>query len=150
MFLEFVQHEIFLFIALAVIVTMLVYSYIGDKISGFTSVNADEAVRLYNQDAFVLDVRTPAEYQSGFIGEATNISSTDIRQKLDQIKSHKEEPVLVYCQSGARSSGVARMLVKEGFTQVNNLSGGILAWKGAGLPINTARSLKKQKNAKKK
>lgn len=150
MFLEFVQQEIFLFIALAVIVVMLVYSYVGDKLSGYSSVNADEAVRLYNQDAFLLDVRTASEYQSGFIGEAENISSTDIRQKLSQIASHKTEPVLVYCQSGGRSSGAARLLVKEGFTQVYNLSGGILTWKNAGLPINTTRSIKKQKNAQKK
>ncbi len=149
MIFEFVQHEIYLFIALAVVIVMLVYSYVGDKLAGYTAVNSDEAVRLYNQDAFLLDVRSASEYQSGFIGEAENISSTDIRQNLTQIASHKNDPVLVYCQSGGRSSSVARLLVKEGFTQVHNLSGGIMTWKSAGLPINTTRSIKKQKSAQK-
>lgn len=149
MFIEFVEQQVLLFIALAVVIVMLVYSYIGDKLAGYQSVTADEAVRLYNQDAWVLDVRTEGEYRSGFIGEAQNISSTEISSKMNSILSHKDEPVLVYCQSGARSASVAKALVKQGFTRVHNLSGGIMTWKSAGLPINTPRSLRKQKNEKK-
>ena len=149
MFAEFVEEQFILFIALGVVTAMLIYSYLGDKMSGYKTVNADEAVRLYNSDAWVLDVRSDGEFKTGYIGEAEHISSTEINQKLDSIASHKDEPVLVYCQSGMRSAAVARTLVKNGFTQVNNLSGGIMAWKNAGLPINKPVSKKKQKREKK-
>lgn len=150
MFEAFVEEQALLFVALAVIVAMLVYSYIGDKISGIQTVSADEAVRLYNRDAWVLDVRTEGEYKTGFIGEAENISSTEIKSKVDSIISHKDEVVLIYCQSGARSAAAAKALVKAGFTNVNNLSGGIANWKASGLPINTQKTLRKQKNLKEK
>lgn len=149
MFIEFVQEQIFLFIALAVILVMLGYSYYGDKISGFKTVSEDEAVRLYNSGAWVLDVRTEAEYKTGFIGEAENISSSEVAKKLDALTSHKDEEVLIYCQSGARSASVAKALVKNGFTKVSNLRGGIMAWKNAGLPVNKPVSKKKLKKESK-
>ncbi|MDX1795655.1 MAG: rhodanese-like domain-containing protein [Hydrogenovibrio sp.] len=149
MFIEFVQEQIFLFIALAVIVVMLVSTYYGDKISGFKAVSEDDAVRLYNSGAWVLDVRTEAEYKTGFIGEAENISSGEVAKKIDSLASHKDEDVLVYCQSGARSASVAKLLVKNGFTKVNNLRGGIMAWKNAGLPVNKPVSKKKLKKENK-
>lgn len=148
MYMEFIEQQALLFIALAVVLAMLIYSYLGDKLSGYQSVGADDAVRLYNQDALVLDVRTEAEYKGGFIGEAQNITGTEIAAKMGSLASHKDKPVLVYCQSGGRSASVARQLVKNGFTQVHNLSGGILAWRSAGLPTNTPRSLRKAKNEK--
>ncbi len=148
-FMTFVEEQTILFIALAVIVGMLIYSYVGDKLAGFTSVSTDEAVRLFNQDAWLLDVRAATEYKTGFIGEATNISSTEIKSKMTSIMKYKDKPVLVYCLSGGRSAGVAKTLVKEGFTNVNNLKGGIMAWKSASLPLNTPKSVRKQKNSKK-
>ncbi|MGC9385724.1 MAG: rhodanese-like domain-containing protein [Hydrogenovibrio sp.] len=149
MFIEFVEEQIFLFIALGVIAVMLAYSYFGDRLSGYQTVNADEAVRLYNAGAWVLDVRSDAEYKTGFIGEAEHISSTEVAKKMETIRPHKDELVLVYCQSGMRSASVAKTLVKEGFTKVNNLSGGILSWKNAGLPLNKPVSKKKLRKEKK-
>ena len=147
MFSEFVQEQILLFIALGVIVVMLVSNYLSDKVSGFTSVNADEAVRLYNQGAKVLDVRTDAEYKTGFIGEAVNVSPSELMRKLDAMKVDKEQDIMIYCQSGARSASAARQLVKNGYTKVHNLSGGIMAWKNAYLPLNKPVSKKKQKRS---
>ena len=145
MFNEFFQEQWPLFVAVAVITAMLVYSYLGDKISGYTSVNTDQATRLFNDDAFVLDVRTAGEYKEGFIGNATNISSTEISSKLGHLPADKEAPILVYCLTGARSSRAAGILSKNGYTNVNNLSGGINAWKAAGLPVGKAKSKKNKK-----
>jgi len=149
-FMAFVEEQTILFIALAMVTAMLIYSYIGDKIAGFNSISADEAVRLFNQDAWVLDVRSESEYKTGFIGEAVNIPSTEIKSKIASIMKHKDEAVLIYCQSGARSSSAAKILAKEGFTNVNNLKGGVMTWKSSSLPLNTPKSLRKQKKNKKK
>lgn len=149
MFIEFVQEQILLFVALGVIIVMLAYSYFGDKVSGYATVTADEAVRVYNSGAWVLDVRSDAEYKTGFIGEAENISSTEVAKKMDAVTAHKDEDVLVYCQSGMRSASVAKQLVKNGFSKVNNLRGGVEAWKSAGLPLNKPVSKKKLKKERK-
>lgn len=145
MFSEFFQEQWPLFVAVAVIVAMLVYSYVGDKIAGYTGVSTDEATRLYNDDAFVLDVRTAGEYKDGYIGNAVNISSTEIASKLEQLPKDKETPILVYCLSGARSARAAGAIAKAGYSNVNNLSGGINAWKAAGLPVGKAKSKKNKK-----
>jgi rhodanese-related sulfurtransferase len=145
MFNEFFQEQWPLFVAVAVIIAMLVYSYVGDKIAGYTGVNTDEATRLFNDDAFLLDVRSAGEYKDGYIGNATNISSTEIGSKLGQLPKDKETPILVYCLSGARSARAAGMIAKNGYTHVYNLSGGINAWKSAGLPVGREKSKKNKK-----
>lgn len=145
MFSEFMQEQLFLFIALLVVILMLVYSYVGDKLAGFKTVGADQAIRLYNDDAYVLDVRSSGEYRDGYIGNATNISVGDLANKMNQLPSDKSTPILVYCLSGGRSSRAAMTLVKNGYTEVNNLRGGITAWKAAGLPVGKERSKKNKK-----
>jgi len=150
MFLEFVEEQIILFVALGVIVAMLVASYFSDKLSGYKTVTADEAVRLYNKDAKLFDTRTSAEFKEGYIGAAENLTGDKVLARLEQLSFAKEDAILVYCQSGARSASVARNLVKAGYTDVSNLSGGIMAWQNASLPINKAVSKKKQKKNDKK
>lgn len=145
MFNEFFQEQWPLFVAAAVVAIMLIYSYLGDKISGYKSVNTDEATRLFNDDAFVLDVRSASEYKDGYIGTAINIPSTDIGSNLGRLPNDKEAPVLVYCLSGARSARAASTMAKNGYTNVNNLSGGINAWKSAGLPVGREKSKKNKK-----
>ncbi|MGE4503524.1 MAG: rhodanese-like domain-containing protein [Thiomicrospira sp.] len=142
MFIEFIKQEYLLFIALAIIVLMLLYSYIGDRFLGYKQVSPEEATRLYNQGASLIDVRTDAEYKSGFIGEAKHLPVAELKAKLVSLEALKEKPVLLYCQSGARSAGAATALVKAGFKEVYNLRGGILAWKMAGLPLNMPVSRK--------
>ena len=142
---EFIQEQLLLFIAAAVILAMLIYSYVGDKIAGYTSVGTDAATRLFNDDAYILDVRTPGEYKEGAIGQATNISVTELASKIDTLKVDKDAPILVYCLSGARSGRAASMLSKKGFTKVHNLAGGMNAWKSAGLPVSSVKSKKNRK-----
>ncbi len=145
MFGEFVEEQFLLFVALVVVVLMLIYSYVGDKLAGFKTISADEAIRLYNDDAFVLDVRSSGEYKDGFIGEATNVAVGDLATNLNKLPNDKSKPILVYCLSGGRSARAAGTLVKNGYTEVNNLRGGITAWKAANLPLNKPKSKKSRK-----
>jgi rhodanese-related sulfurtransferase len=142
MFLEFMKQEFLLFIALGIVALMLLYSYVGDRFLGYQQMSPEEATRFYNQGALLIDVRSDAEYKTGFIGDARHIPVGDLKAKLSSLSSYKDKAVLVYCQSGARSAGAATNLVKEGFTQVANLRGGILSWKMAGLPVNMPVSRK--------
>lgn len=145
MYLEFIDQQKLLFIAMVIIIIVLAYSYYEELFSGYKSVDTNDAVRIYNDDAVILDVRSASEYKSGFIENAINIAPSELKSKIDSLSKYKQRPILVYCQSGGRSAGSARALVKAGFANVNNLAGGILSWKNASLPIITAKAKKKQK-----
>lgn len=82
-----------------------------------------------NPSLQLIDVRTPKEYDNGYIQPAKNIDfhSRDFLEKASQY--NKLEPIYVYCRSGVRSGKASKLLVKAGFEQVFDLKGGYLAWK---------------------
>lgn len=135
LFGEFFQQQWLLFFTLFIIVVMIIQSYFGDKMAGYASVSPEQAVRLINDGAFVLDVRSVDEYRTGHLSGAKNISIADLAQKLDSLSEHKAGTTLVYCESGMRSSRACGMLSKAGFQNLNNLSGGVSSWRSANLPL---------------
>ncbi|MGB6035456.1 MAG: rhodanese-like domain-containing protein [Cryomorphaceae bacterium] len=87
-------------------------------------------------DVLLLDVRTPGEVNQGYIDGARNIdiaSWDEFTAGVDQLD--KSEPVMVYCKVGGRSHQAAVYLVENGFTQVYDMKGGIIAWEKAGEPL---------------
>lgn len=83
----------------------------------------------------VIDVRTPEEFNGGFIANAVNINiyDNDFAQRLAQLD--KAKPVFVYCKAGGRSKEAARQLSNLGFKQVYDLQGGMMSWEHAGMPV---------------
>jgi rhodanese-related sulfurtransferase len=77
------------------------------------------------EDIFILDVREPYEYQIANIG-GTLIPMNQVPQRLAEIDRDRE--IVVQCRSGARSQRVAEFLAAQGYPNVKNLAGGILAW----------------------
>ena len=77
------------------------------------------------EDVFVLDVREPYEYQIANIGGKL-IPQNDVPQRLAEIDRNRE--IVVQCRSGARSQRIAEFLQQQGYQNVANLAGGILAW----------------------
>jgi adenylyltransferase/sulfurtransferase len=80
------------------------------------------------EDLFVLDVREPYEYQIANIG-GTLIPQNEVPQRLAEIDRNRE--IVVQCRSGGRSQRVAEFLAQQGYPNVKNLAGGILAWADA-------------------
>lgn len=74
----------------------------------------------------LIDVREPFEYDHSNLG-GVPIPLGEILNKKDQIS--KDIPVVVQCRSGKRSEQAVRVLQNEGFQNLSNLKGGILAWK---------------------
>lgn len=77
------------------------------------------------EDVFVLDVREPYEYQIANIG-AKLIPQNDVPKRLNELDRDRE--IVVQCRSGQRSQRIAEYLVQQGYANVKNLAGGILAW----------------------
>lgn len=77
--------------------------------------------------AYILDVRTPAEYKAGHIKEATLIPLDDLRSRLDDLP--KDQPIYIHCAIGLRGYYAARLLTQKGFDVVN-LGGGFRLYSG--------------------
>lgn len=84
----------------------------------------------------LLDVRSPSEYESGRIEGAEYRFVAEMRDGITKpLDLDLEKPVAVYCGSGYRASIAASILKREGFDQVYNVPGSMLAWKNAGFDV---------------
>lgn len=77
-------------------------------------------------DLFVLDVRQPEEFDYCRLPGTTLIPLPDLPARLKELDPTRE--IVIHCRSGARSLQAAHFLAQIGFTQLHNLTGGILAW----------------------
>lgn len=84
-------------------------------------------------DVIVIDVREQWEYDEGHIPNVTHIPMDEISSRLSEIPTDKE--VVVTCRSGNRSGQVADFLRQQGYTNIHNMTGEILDWQAAGLPV---------------
>jgi rhodanese-related sulfurtransferase len=83
------------------------------------------------QNAIILDVRTPAEVAEGYIDGTSkfiDVNGNDFSAEL--AKLDKSATYIVYCRSGGRSMRAAETMVNQGFQHVYNLQGGITGWTG--------------------
>jgi thiosulfate sulfurtransferase len=82
------------------------------------------------QQLLVIDVRGWLEYVMGHVPGAQRLSRDRILKTIS-----KDQPIAITCLSGHRSAIVAQALVTQGYRQVYNLQGGLLAWQSAGYSV---------------
>ncbi len=86
-----------------------------------------------NPGVYLLDVREPDEYAAGHIPGITLIPMGEVASRLTELPRDKE--IIVTCRTGNRSSQIADLLREQGFTNVHNMTGGIVAWEEAGYAV---------------
>ena len=127
-----------LFAALAVILFLLARTWFGP--GAVSLLMPSEAIQLINhKDALVVDVRTDKEYQQGHVMNALHIPLGVLDNRIAELQAYKTSAMIMVCRSGARSGQAASKLKKQGFTEVHNLGGGMLAWERANLPVTTKK-----------
>ncbi|MFC0561639.1 rhodanese-like domain-containing protein [Halalkalibacter alkalisediminis] len=88
----------------------------------------DDFIKGYRK-AQLIDVREPREYDGGHILGARNIPMSQLRQRINEVRT--DQPVYLYCQSGARSRQAAQLLKKKrGVEDLSHLQGGFKKWSG--------------------
>jgi rhodanese-related sulfurtransferase len=133
----FILNHWLLFLALVLILSLLIASVAKDRLLGFKEIKPGEAVQMINhQDAVVLDVREPAEYSAGHILNAVNVPVAALDERIGELDSIRGRPVIVCCRTGPRAARASALLRRKDFTNVSKLSGGMLAWESAGLPLS--------------
>jgi rhodanese-related sulfurtransferase len=104
--------------------------------TGASSVGPQKAVMLINrQGAVVVDVREKKEFDTGHIVDSINIPLAKLKQRLSELRKHKEKPVVVVCKLGQHSGDAAKTLQESGYAEVFRLSGGLTEWKAQSLPL---------------
>lgn len=110
-------------------------------VQGATAVGIapNTAVQLINREkAVVVDVCQPEEFAQGHIVGSKNIPLADLEAKLPGLVKNKALPVVLVCQTGARSGRAVATAKKLGYEQAQSLAGGLKAWKVANLPVDKA------------
>lgn len=103
----------------------------------FTIKAADLNTALVEKAPFLLDVREVAELEKdGYIAGAVNIPVREVLTNLDKLPA-QDQPIVIYCASGARGAMVMAALQFLGYTDVKNLAGGLGGWKKAELAVET-------------
>jgi len=95
-------------------------------------VNREEARKLIDEGAQLVDVRADHEWEVGRIAGAMHVPLPELPQRLGEID--KDRPVVLYCRGGNRSSMATEALTDAGYDAVK-LSEGIVGWSGDGLPL---------------
>jgi phage shock protein E len=120
---------------LAVSALFLTGCGVGSSSSATNLDAAEFQAKSSEQGVVVLDVRTSGEFMSGHIANAINIDVEGMTFDGDIKSLDKDAPYAVYCQSGRRSVIAVDKLKAAGFTNLFNLTDGILDWNAAGLPL---------------
>ena len=108
---------------------IVVLQYKAPSDASFKELSAKQAKQLIDSTApFILDVRTPKEYYHAHIPQAKLIPVQQLGKRTGEIAAYKQQPIVVYCHSGNRSTVAAEILIQEGFTQLYHLRHGILDW----------------------
>ena len=87
----------------------------------------------------IIDVRTPQEMAAGSIPGAVPMPLTTVPLRMNELKP--DETLVFICRSGQRSGQACQFLQQQGFDQVYNLRGGVIAWTGSGgemVPLPTS------------
>jgi rhodanese-related sulfurtransferase len=111
----------------------------GGSLGGAGSLNANGAVLLMNREkAVVVDVSDAAEYAAGHIVGSKNLPADELAAKLEGTVKNKALPIILVCATGTRAARQVAAAKKLGYENVQAISGGLKAWREAGLPLEKA------------
>lgn len=142
---EFAGNHTVLVFALVTSFLLVVFTELRRKASGVSSVEAPDAVRLINNDATIIDLRSAEAFGRGHIVNARNIPADELGVKLDKLASDKSKPVVLVCDAGLIATRSTETLKKAGFDSVYGLKGGMAGWTQAGLPVVTGKKTRNKK-----
>ena len=128
------NHQALSLLAVVAVLAVLIYE-LRERARGAGAVSPQDAVRLMNQGAALLDVRATEEFAAGHIRGARNLPLERLTDSLDGLKRFKDKPVIVYCEHGANAGTAMRQLAQQGFGKVVSLRGGLSAWRAEQLPV---------------
>ena len=121
-----------------------------DSVALLVNVEATEAVKLINNDAVVIDLRSADAFAKGHIVNARNIPADELDGRMNSLDAMKSKPMIAVCDAGVTSTKAVNTLRVAGFESVYGLKGGMTGWSQAGLPVVSGKKTKAKKPKKNK
>ena len=147
--LEFTNNHLMLTAGLVASLFFLLFTEFRLKARQGTDLAVPDAVRLINDDAVVLDIRSKEDFDRGHIAGARNLTPDQVDGNEDRLSALKGKKILIACDNGLRCGRVVADLRKKGYEDIFALKGGIAAWQQDSMPLVSAKKSSK-KNKKKK
>jgi len=133
--IEFGFNHPLLIVALVVVLAAIVANEYMNYRRSRNAIDTTEATMLYNRDAAVfVDVRNENAYQSSHLPGAINIPLEHLDKQQDRLKRFSDRSIVVYCDRGQRTLKAVLALKAQGWESVQQLKGGIEAWREASMP----------------
>jgi len=137
---EYVGHHPYLASGVIAIAVALAVYEIRARLQAFAALSAMQVVRLMNQGALLLDLRSKQAFDAGHIGDARNVPVAELEASADTLKKWHDKHVITYDDTGAGAAGAVRTLTKLGFSKVSALEGGVNGWLKDNLPLTKPAS----------
>jgi rhodanese-related sulfurtransferase len=96
-------------------------------------ISVTNAAQRFDEGAFLLDVRTVAEWNENHVDGAVLIPLDELSSRIGEVPT--DQDVLIICRSGNRSAQARDILRAAGLPRTTSIAGGINAWMSAGLPV---------------
>ena len=141
-FLEFTSNHTLLVLALFASFFIVIFYELRRKASGLIDVEAQEAVKLINSGALVIDLRSTEAFGRGHIVNARNVPSDEIESRLSSLGGDTSKPIVAVCDAGISSRRAVSALRQKGYESVYSLKQGMTGWSQAGLPVVTGKKTK--------
>ena len=141
-YLEFAGNHVLLVSALVVSFFLVIFTELQRKARGVTSIEPQDAVKLINADAVVIDLRSAEAFARGHIVNAKNIPNDELDDGMEKLDRFKSKPIVAVCDTGIASGKIVNALRKAGTDNVYGLRGGINAWTQASLPLVSSKKTK--------
>jgi rhodanese-related sulfurtransferase len=132
---EYIGKHPWLVSAAVLLAVLAIVFELRARAANFSAIGPQDAIRLMNQHALVLDLRPAEAFAAGHLNGARNLPPDQILKAGETLKKYKEKPVVIYCDTGSLAGSAARQLVSQGFTKAVNLRGGLAGWRAENLPL---------------
>lgn len=135
-YIEFATNHYLLAFSLVCVIFLLIQDLLSNSFNKYENISPLIAVTKMNgEDTVIIDVRDTHEFIKSHIEDAINVPLSKLEEQLPMLEKHKKHPLIVTCQTGARSVAACKTLTKAGFEQVFNMLGGMQSWEDNKLPI---------------
>lgn len=134
-FVHFVMNHWLLWVALVIILALIIFEEVKNRLLGVTQIPPQALTRKFNLDeAVAIDVRDRKAYDQGHIISAISIPATELEANLKKLEKYKNQNLVIVDESG-NANRIAAKLRAKGFN-TSILTGGMNGWRTAGLPLS--------------
>ena len=133
---EFINNHLILSIGLILSFFLLIFNELKIKQQHIASIDPFKAVKLINSGAKIIDIRNPEAFKHGHIVNSKNITQDQVNAKQGNLKS---QITIIICDTGQTSSKLVNSLRSSGTENIFGISGGILGWTEANMPLVTKK-----------